>query len=320
MNILEKLEQYFSSGTPEKQNKKRVGGLLIGITAVILALCIALLAVASVIGLVQGIVGAFDKPQDDNDDAPVARTALATLGDFETARMDGTSPAFTLDNNDVLPTSSQLTVLKDNAEAYTRGSSKHALQKEAYVAFEAMVTEFYAKHKKVVHVVSAYETYGQGEENPNSEQFKNALAVKLTYKVDGKATSIMGVEDYEWIFENAHDYGFVRVSAAEDSANILRYVGLVSADYIYKKQAKCDEEKGEFYTVSDYIEDVKQGELTVRSIPTSLEEDAKKATHWVYFVSNAPEKQGEMMLPIAEKHAFTVSRVSDGYIVVYCKD
>ena len=50
---------------------------------------------------------------------------------------------------------------------------------------------------------------------------------------------------------------------------------------------------------------------------TSVEEGAKKTTHWVYFVSNAPEDQQSIKLPDASKYAFEVSRVADGYVVVY---
>ena len=39
-NIVENLEKYFNTGSTDKQNKRRLGGLLIAITAILLVLSI----------------------------------------------------------------------------------------------------------------------------------------------------------------------------------------------------------------------------------------------------------------------------------------
>ena len=274
---------------------------------------IALLLVSSM--MLVSCLGTDNNGANDNDDyVEVVKLVSATMEDLETARLTGASPAFTLDNNDVLPSNSDVIALNTVSDAkYTVGSSKHGLQREAVAAFSAMTEEFNKKEGKLIHVPVAYEIGAD-----NSENYKNALAVKLCYKdSDGKSQSILGNDEYEWIVDNAHKYGFVRISAKEGEQNIYRYVGLANAEYIYKKQAKCDEEEGEFYGIGDYLADVKAGELTVRSVYTSLDEGAKKTTHWVYFVSNAPEDQQSIKLPDASKYAFDISRVADGYVVVY---
>ena len=318
MDFLKSIEKYFNSGTTDKKNKRRVGGLLIGITALLLAIAMVALTVASAVAIVQEISEdvKYNNQKKDDDKVDVVRLVPANLQEFETARLTGASPAFTLDNNDVLPSNSNVIALNTVSNAkYTVGSSKHGLQKEAVAALVAMTEEFNKKEGKLIHIPAAYEIGAD-----NSENYKNALAVKLCYKdSDGKSQSILGNDEYEWVVKNAHRYGFVRISAKDGEQNIYRYVGLANAEYIYKKQIKCNEEKGEFYGISDYLAEVKAGELTVRSVYTSVEEGAKKTTHWVYFVSNAPEDQQSMKLPDA-KFTYEVSRVADGYIVVYHKD
>ena len=49
MKFIENLENYFNSGSTDKQNKRRLGGLLIAVTAMLLAVSMVAIAVGGVV-------------------------------------------------------------------------------------------------------------------------------------------------------------------------------------------------------------------------------------------------------------------------------
>ena len=316
MNFLGKLEHYFSSGTPEKQNKKRVGGLLIGITALLLAIAIVALAIVSVVMLIEGIVGNIKDENDVKNSEEAVKLEVTDLGTVDLAAAANT---FSFDDTAVLADGTGVKKLTTTHEGYTCASN-HGLQTEAADAFNLMMTDFYNAKKEKVNVVAAYSI-----DEDNSENFKNALAVKLNFKnADDVSTSIYnanGAKDwkYDWIYDNAAKYGFVPITMQEENGNVFRYVGLASAKYIASKQGKVDLEKNEDYTIADFLNEVRAGEITVRSVDVSLEEDAKRTTHYIYFVSATPATADDVKLPIAGKYTYTVSKISDGYVVEYHK-
>ena len=321
MNIIEKLENYFNSGSTDKQNKRRLGGLLIAITAIILVLSIAALTVGGVVAAVGGIIDAFKKPEPDPNEGINTHLADTTL---EEVMLAATGNKFTLTNAEVTLTDADYKKLqRPNRPVAEDGTTKlygcenadnFALQNEAFDAFNAMVTEFYKKEKLTnLWIKLAYNVTGG-----NVSYYSNALAVKLDYVTDSEnytTASTYGVEDYEWIYEHAHEYGFVRVSNNSGEENIFRYVGLAHAKYIEDKQSRNDDT---FYELDDYLNEIKattpDTTIKISSVKRVIGESGTTA-YYVYYMSSASEV---FKLP-TNKYSYTVLDAGDGYIVTYCK-
>ena len=269
MNIIEKLEKYFNTGSTEQQNKRRLGGLLVAITAILLVISILALSVGGAVALVSGLIGNI-KGDGDGSGSSV-NNDLVSVTDKQIAD-DAALNTIPLMGNDVTLSAGQYTVLtKDNRAKTADGSVIYgcynaynfALQTEVAKAFNAMMTDFYTDKSSFVYLRNAYMTDG----STAGSAYGNALTVQLEVW-DGNATlgngTIFGyideangkVKPYEWIYENAYRYGFVRTSAAEGEENIFRFVGLAHAKYIYEQQKKAIK-GGEFYTISDYVEEIK---------------------------------------------------------------
>ena len=324
MNVMEKLENYFNSGSTDRQNKRRLGGLLIAITAILLVVAIITVSVGGAIMAIVGIFDGINNPGNDDDGGSVGNSHLVetTLEDI-TIKANATK--FTLTNGEVTLTEDDYTKLqRPNRPVADDGETKlyrgdladdFALQKDAFEAFNTLVSDFYKKTGlTTLWVKLAYNVKGG-----NTSYFTNALAVKLNYVTDENTlanASIYGVKDYEWIYENAHKYGFVRVSANEGEENILRYVGLAHAKYIESKQGKDDEN---FYGLDDYLAEITSttpdNTMKVSSVNKAIG-NKSTTTYYTYFMSATATP---LRLPNSNKYNATVLFVGDGYIVTYCK-
>ncbi|MBQ8850740.1 MAG: hypothetical protein IJ011_10445 [Clostridia bacterium] len=323
MNIIEKLENYFNSGSTDKQNKRRLGGLLIAITAILLVVSIVALSIGGVVAAIGGIVDAVKKPDEDPNAGINSHLAEVTVSDVQLAAA-GNKLVFT--NDEVTLTEADYTKLqRPNRPVATDGETKlygcesadnFALQNEAFNAFNAMVTEFYNKEKLTnLWIKVAYNVTGG-----NTSYYANALAVKLDYVTDSETyttASTYGVEDYEWIYEHAHEYGFVRVSNVDGEQNILRYVGLAAAKYIESKQSKNNDT---FYGLDSFLAEIKattpDNTMKISSVKKALGEKGTTA-FYIYYLPATSEVA--YRLP-NNKYTYTVSGADDGgYIVTYRK-
>ena len=283
---------------------------------IISALVLLALATSVVVGMTSCDSSDNNAAENNENGEKIERLEVTDLGTVDLAAAANT---FSFDDTAVLADGTGVKKLTTTHEGYTCASN-HGLQTEAADAFNLMMTDFYNAKKEKVNVVAAYSI-----DEDNSENFKNALAVKLNFKnADDVSTSIYnanGAKDwkYDWIYDNAAKYGFVPITMQEENGNVFRYVGLASAKYIASKQGKVDLEKNEDYTIADFLNEVRAGEITVRSVDVSLEEDAKRTTHYIYFVSATPATADDVKLPIAGKYTYTVSKISDGYVVEYHK-
>ncbi len=324
MKFTEKLESYFNTGSTEKQNQKRLGGLLIGITAVLLAVSIILLVVVPACQAIGDAIEAKKNEKEDNSPAVNNDLVDATLEEItalDNAYLLDTSKGVTLTiaNSDVKrfqPINRPKNEDGDNLYMCER-SNDFALQTVAFEQFNEMIKEFYKEEGDInLWVKQAYDV--SIENNPN--EYATALTVQLDYLVEYiEETSryitatTYGVETYEWIYDNCHEYGFVRASNEEGKENVFRYVGLDHAKHIESKNTSK-----KFYGVNDYLNDLKgytAGKLTVRSVPTEITDGTtKKITHYVYFVPAT----GPYKLPDSAEFSYTVSsNNSDGYVVSY---
>lgn len=322
MNIIEKLEKYFNSGSTDKQNKRRLGGLLIAVTAMLLAVSMVAIAVGGVVAGIIELTDGLKKQEEEEGGGVNTHLAEVALTDVTTKAEENTR--FTLTNAEVTLTEADYVRLqRPNRPVANDGATKlygcetadyFALQKDAFTAFNALVTEFYKqKNNTKLWVKMAYNTQGG-----NVSYFTNALAIKLDYVTDTEnytTASIYGVKDYEWIYDHAHEYGFVRVSNLEGEENILRYVGLANAKYVQNQQKKS---KDNFYSLETYLADIK---ATTPDTPIKIS-SAKKAIGesgtTAYYVYYMPADSAVVKLP-TEKYAYTVMAIDGGYVVTYCK-
>ncbi len=322
MNIIEKLENYFNSGSTDKQNKRRLGGLLIAITAILLVLAIVVTSIGGVVALITGIVDSVKKPNEDPDDGVNSHLADTTL---EEVMAKAAASKFTLTNAEVTLTETDYKKLqRPNRPVAEDGETKlyacesadnFALQTEAFEAFNAFVTAFYNKTKlTTLYVKVAYNVTGG-----NASYFTNALAVKLDYVTDTTnytTATTFGVDEYKWLYDNAAEYGFVRVSNNSGEENIFRYVGLAHAKYIESKQGKNDET---FYGLESYLADIKattpDSTMKIGSVKKAIGETSS-TTYYVYYM---PSASAAFRLP-NNKYTFSVMAADDGgYIVTYRK-
>ena len=319
MKITEKLEAYFNSGSTDKQNHRRLGGLLISITALLLAIAILVTAIGLAVTLISNAANRPNNNDDDGGDS-VNTHLLATSFEEVLAKANKTgylSPSA----GEALAETSYTTLKQINRPKTPDGSNLYrcqnadnfALQNEAFAAFNAMATAFYEKEGlATLWVKLAYNVAGN-----NVAPYANAQALMLDYSTSGNESSgsIYGVEEYEWIYENAHNYGFVRVSNEEGEQNVFRYVGLAHAKSIQAKQKKAET----FYTVEDYLAEVKtttpNSTMSIKGVVKTLGEKAT-TTVYVYYM---PTESSEFKLPNNNKYGFTVEDVGTGYVVSYWK-
>lgn len=349
MNFIEKLEKYFNTGSTDKQNKRRLGGLLVAITAILLVISILLICAGGIWMLVSGIFGSFGNDGGDEGGASVNRDLISVSAEqIATDAAINTKP---LIGNDVTLSAGQYTVLtKENRAKVAEGGAviygcynayNFALQTEAANAFNKMMSDFYAAKSTFVYLRNAYITDGSAA----GTAYGNALTVQLEVW-NGESTlgngTIFGYVDeannnakpYEWIYENAYRYGFVRTSAAEGEENIFRFVGLAHSKYIFEQQKKAAK-GGNFFTISDYVEELKASTPDNKESFKNVKEIGGPAkttmSYSVYYMApiadaapapdgTTPEATVGYRLPDPAKFTYSVMTLDDGgYIVTYFK-
>ena len=323
MSFIEKLEKYFNTGSTDKQNKRRLGGLLIAITAMLLAASIVAVAVGGVVVAIIGLIDGAKKPDDNADKGPNTHLAEVALTDVATKADE--NKLFTLTNMEIeLTEADYIKLQRPNRPVANDKKTKlygcesadnFALQKDAFAAFNAMVTAFYGETNNTkLWVKLAYNVQGG-----NVSYYANALAVMLDYVTDDEeytTASIYNVEEYKWIYDNAHEYGFVRVSDTEGEENVFKYVGFANAKYIQNQQRR---NKDNFYSIDSYISEIKASTpddpISISGVKRSLNGEGGKTAYYVYYM---PAESASYKLP-TDKYDYTVMAIDGGYVVTYCK-
>lgn len=302
MTLKNTLQNYFNSGSPDKRAKRRIGGIVIAVTAIALVAAIIVLAVSS-------IAAAFKKPPAE---VPPPSNAIETYsGDISDINAHLNSKVTLVDGSGLVIAESDVKTFAfanrtniGDAEnsAYAYGSvaynyNSDALIIEAYNAFDKMACDFYETSQTQIIVTKVYNTTMQV-----ASAYANALTVKLHSSDNNYANSIYGDARYDWIYENAANYGFVRVSNEEGEEDVFRYVGLAHAKAI-----------GRDKTVSEYINELKSTSAEApKKVKVKLSPDAKGSTEvFIYYVPFGDS----YALPNAEKYTFSASNVGDGYVI-----
>ena len=325
MNIIEKLEKYFNSGSTDKQNQRRLGGLLIAITVILLVVAIVATSIGGVVALVGGIIDAAQQPDEPVDDGTnshlmeVAASDVTGSTKFTNIVLDSSVPA----NMTVSAfREAQFRPQKANGEPIYKCYNTQGLQTEAFEAFNKMVADFHTATNDAV-VLWLEEAYDTKEGAVNGAHFVNALAVEIQYEYldennEKKYDPIYGSTECKWIVENAYKYGFVRVSDAEGEESIFRYVGLAHAKYIYDKQKKVKDDEP-FYGLDSYLAEIKattpDTEMSTKNVKAIGQ--TTTASYYVYYMTVA---EGVTCKLPKNSYDYNIQKLSDTeYIVTYWK-
>ena len=129
-------------------------------------------------------------------------------------------------------------------------------KKEALTALNEMIEDFYseASDKEAARKLSVWTAYRSYEDQSKlssvpagHSDFHTGLLFELT--VNSTSTSIKTDSTFDWIYENAHKYGFVErypeskssFTGVSDFDNAFRFVGKAHATYIKDKGISLEE-------------------------------------------------------------------------------
>lgn len=280
---MKNLNDALQSGTLEQQNRRKNGLLIIAFTAVLLFIASLVLVIGSIVIALKG----------DTKDPEIEEPSDPTTLGYESTTLDAEallkSGDLLLLDEDHPYTGSKPTVVKfaghetrpksdDSKNIYTlANSTTYAATEETVVAFHAMVKDFYAQSKDDDLIVD--KAYNTEAGNQAGEIYTAGTAIALKYYVNysedpDKMESIYGVEDYQWIYDNAHLYGFVQISGEEGKENIFRYVGQPHATYLNKNGK----------SFSEYLTQL-QGYTYSSPLKITATTDGKSTSYSVYYVS-----------------------------------
>lgn len=296
------ITDFLNSGTVEQQNRKKLGALVICITA-------ALLVVAMIVLAVFGIAGAIkNKGEEEGEETgpQIPKGYVTTTIDPATVQQ-GT--LFLIDEAHPYTGTAQLVDFpakgsSDRAQTETggavySGASGKKATAEAVAAFNKMMQAFYDAKKDDCLYIRSIDASGT--------IFAFTYYVDFENEPDNRPT-IYNVATYKWIYDNAADYGFVRASDVEGEENVFRYVGAVHAKIMADKKLN---------TVAAYITYL-QTKTNVRAQvgATVRGADGKDVKYSVYFIA-ADETP---YVPEEGTYEYTVcSDNMGGYIVTVCK-
>lgn len=308
------LTEFFNSGTVNQQNKRRLGALLIAVTAVLLAVTLIVLMVASIVTAVKNNRMVEDDSEGGDDSGIPSGYTTTTFAEGQASNgalllIDASHPYVGTETL-VQPAPNVRPVDENNQVLYKGDYQDVNITQETLDAFHAMVKDFHEAQKSD----ASYKVGGfwlQSLLRPGVELSADTSAVlRSGYALiffdqylnssiyDSETKTGIGV--YKWIYDHAHEYGFVRASDAEGEENIFRYVGVAHATHI----------KNNKMTLAAYLETVK---TRTASKPLSIsvkDAENKTITYRVYYLA----ADAEMVVP--EKYNYTVSGDNmGGYIV-----
>ncbi len=240
--------------------------------------------------------------------APYVFPEETDLANLYTGRRkyDDGSRAFQVSGSDIELDSFVLSKLNEMTEIFYEATGERGLLvKSGYRSYESQEEIF------------DYRVERDGEEEalkyvakPGESEHHTAMSFDMSVYKDGVNTYIQDEEDYLWIYENAHKYGFV-LRYPESKAEItgisyeawhFRYVGVPHAYYMYTEDIVLEE----------YLERLKK-EYTYDGIHLKVDCD-NGHKYEIYYVPAKADGSAEIILP--RGYEYTVSgNNTDGYIV-----
>ncbi|MBE6546263.1 MAG: D-alanyl-D-alanine carboxypeptidase family protein [Ruminococcaceae bacterium] len=308
------LSDYFNSGTVKQQNKKRFGALLICITAALLAVALIALMIASI---ATAIKGKAPREEDGEETGGSGIPSGYTTTTFDQSQLS--SGTLLLIDETHTYTGTPTVVLMNSARPsddageylyWLYDTVNFALTQDALDAFNLMVKDFHAESGD--NNLYVKDAYNQSAATQVTALHQTGTALTLLYytyegSTDGNPTdkkTIHNVDTYKWLYDHAHEYGFVQASAVEGEENIFRYVGVAHATYM----------KNNNKTLAEYL-DILQTRTAGR--PLSVQISTKNAEGQAVSVAyNIYHLTAEETPIVPSKFSYTVSGDNmGGYIV-----
>ncbi len=208
----------------------------------------------------------------------------------------------------------------DSSPIYTLRANNNDMKanSEALNALNALLSDFYRQSAnkesaKKLTIWTAYRSYDAqyslgSSTKAGQSDFHTGMLFELTY--DNTATSIYTSNEYDWIYKNAHKYGFIEryperkssVTGVGNFDNAFRYVGIPHATYIYE-HSLCLEE---------YVEKVK---TYTQDSPLEITADAK--SYSVFYVAASLDE--DTVISGISKSSTAVSGTNGGGFIVTVK-
>lgn len=221
-------------------------------------------------------------------------------------KYDDGSRAFQISSTDIELDSFVLSKLNEMTEAfYEKTGEGGLLVKSAYRSYESQKELFdYRVERDGLEEALRYVA------KPGESEHHTAMAFDMSVYKDGVNTYIQDEENYIWIYENAHKYGFV-LRYPENKADItgiayeawhFRYVGVPHAYYMSK----------EGLVLEEYLELLKN-EHPYDGIHLNINCDDGNE-YEIYYVPAKADGSADIILPAG--YEYTVSgNNTDGFIV-----
>ena len=269
---MNKLLESFNGGTVEQQKRRKLGLLVIAATLALLILATLVLIVGAIVSLVTGD-GPDTDGEKDQDDTVYIKTVIT----------DSASEGNLLQLDDAHPYLGEAKVVKfvnhssrpKNAKGQNiyslRDSTNFSGTEETVVALHKLIKAYYDQSEDDDNLI-VDQAYATNLSQQIDTIFSMGTTVSLTYyanyaedKDPTNEPSINGVERYKWIYQHAHEYGFIHV---ED--NIFRYVGQPHASYM----------KANGLTLAQYLD-----KLSGTSYKKTLKTTVAGETYRIYYAS-----------------------------------
>lgn len=232
------LETLLSGNSEKERNAKKACAIAIAVTALLLVIALTAFVICQVVDATAGM--------NDNDKDKESDEEIVKIGELESKQLSESAiysgNLLTLNANARYNGEVELVNLqkRDDRPKTEAGENTYSVLnavREKYHATDAtaaalnkMLKAFYeAKKDDNIFISGAYDISAVETQDAI---FSSGEAIALSYFHDyatngiNDKRSIAKVDTYNWIYANAHKYGFVAVSAG---SNIFRYIGVTHA-------------------------------------------------------------------------------------------
>ncbi len=295
-------------------SKKKITLTAICVLSIILALCIVIVAVAGIYNALSG-VGFSNGLAADKLTSYVATKDNSLYG---TLILVNNSHKYTFPEEDHSPDkNSHLVNLysykNNNGGKYVFSGSDLWVHESAVTYAHNMLNKMAADTNTIYMITSAYRTY-EDQQNIGSDVGAGYSDHHTGYCFSLRSeTGSLSPTEYEWIHENAQNYGFI-IRYPESKApstgvngypNCLRYVGTAHANFMKQNDLSLEE----------YIEYLK---ANAKNEPIGVKCETGEEYFIYYYAFEG--KQINIQIPKdADKYPFDISGTNDGGIVVTIK-
>ncbi len=295
-----KLSELFEGGSIKQQKRKRITFYIICATAALLSLSLLVLplfpAYIGIRKLVANITAAPQKEELRLDIGAVAEGTVSKSDLLLFSSKDEIGRDITLKTETIAANRSASPPVY-----YIKLTATFCGTKDAVTALDSMIMAFRKSNSKAnpLYISDAYRS--STSQLNNRPEYSLATVFQLQYdsnkggsnEITGEST--YGVNNYTWLYNNAHHYGFITLGG--EQADLFKFVGAHHATAMKAESIS---------SLSDYITYLKEN--TSYEKPLAVQ-TAKNGNFAIYYIS----KDASAMLPTTM--SYTASETSDGYVI-----